>query len=236
MGSTGDAVDTVARRPNRGPRAAAANRAALLAAAEELFGELGYQAPLHLIAQRAGVGQGSLYRHFTDRIGLAAAVMEHRLADFVAFAADPAVGVEQFLDRIGSTAVASAPLIEMVLADAHDPRVARLRRALDDTIARVFERDRHRLSPDATPDHLALAVHLVPRAVARVPAEERAATRERILDLMLAGLRGVQPRDPAAALGAPAPTTPENDLGLSDAPVHTGPGAPQRASNKNTKE
>ncbi|WP_228533348.1 hypothetical protein [Nocardia sp. BSTN01] len=40
---------------NRGPAAAAENRAALLAAAREVFAAYGADAPLWVIAQRAGV-------------------------------------------------------------------------------------------------------------------------------------------------------------------------------------
>ncbi|HAN25892.1 MAG TPA: TetR/AcrR family transcriptional regulator, partial [Microbacterium ginsengisoli] len=63
-----------AARPNRGRAAGPANRAALLAAAREVFGEQGLSAPLSAVARRAGVGQGSLYRHFPTRTALAAAV------------------------------------------------------------------------------------------------------------------------------------------------------------------
>ncbi|MHA6523308.1 TetR/AcrR family transcriptional regulator [Tessaracoccus sp. G1721] len=64
------------RRINRGPAAAAENRAALLAAARELFAERGYDVPMHTIAKHAGVGQGVLYRHFPKRLDLALAVFE----------------------------------------------------------------------------------------------------------------------------------------------------------------
>jgi ABC-type glycerol-3-phosphate transport system substrate-binding protein len=61
-------------RPNRGPAAGPGNRAALIAAAREVYGEDGLNAPFSAVAKRAGVGQGSLYRHFADRTSLAVAV------------------------------------------------------------------------------------------------------------------------------------------------------------------
>src|SRR5690606_39484170 len=67
-----------ATKPNRGPAAAAENRAALLAAARRLFAERGYHAPLSAIAREAGVGQGSLYRHFPQRELIAAAILEEK--------------------------------------------------------------------------------------------------------------------------------------------------------------
>ncbi|MDD9206397.1 helix-turn-helix domain containing protein [Georgenia sp. 10Sc9-8] len=55
------------RATNEGPRRGAQNPQALLTAAAELFAEKGYDAPLYEVARRAGVGQGSLYRHFRGR-------------------------------------------------------------------------------------------------------------------------------------------------------------------------
>ncbi|MEV7422921.1 MULTISPECIES: helix-turn-helix domain-containing protein [unclassified Streptomyces] len=68
------------RRPaNDGPKAAARNRAALVAAAREIYAQHGLDAPLSAIARRAGVGQGVLYRHFPDRDAVAAAVLEENV-------------------------------------------------------------------------------------------------------------------------------------------------------------
>lgn len=50
------------------------NYEALLAAARELFLEQGPDAPMDEVAKRAGVGAGTLYRHFPSRNDLIAAV------------------------------------------------------------------------------------------------------------------------------------------------------------------
>ena len=50
------------------------NYEALLTAARELFLEQGPDAPLDEVAKRAGVGAGTLYRHFPTRDDLIAAV------------------------------------------------------------------------------------------------------------------------------------------------------------------
>jgi AcrR family transcriptional regulator len=55
---------------------AARNREKLVDAARELFRERGYDVPLDDIAKRAGVGAGTLYRHFTSRESLVDAVMQ----------------------------------------------------------------------------------------------------------------------------------------------------------------
>lgn len=60
-------------------RDAQANRARILEAASELFARDGIEAPLDEIARRAGVGAGTLYRHFADRDHLLDALFEDRV-------------------------------------------------------------------------------------------------------------------------------------------------------------
>lgn len=55
------------------------NRERLLRAAVEMILEVGAEPPLDAIARRAGVGIGTLYRHFSDRDSLLNAVAEHVL-------------------------------------------------------------------------------------------------------------------------------------------------------------
>jgi len=64
----------------RKPRAdALRNRQRLLAAAKESFGEVGPEASLDEIARRAGVGIGTLYRHFPTRDAIIEAVYRHEV-------------------------------------------------------------------------------------------------------------------------------------------------------------
>ena len=64
----------------RKPRAdALRNRQKLLAAAKASFGEVGPEASLDEIARRAGVGIGTLYRHFPTRDALVEAVYRHEV-------------------------------------------------------------------------------------------------------------------------------------------------------------
>ncbi|MCF2527593.1 TetR/AcrR family transcriptional regulator [Yinghuangia soli] len=55
------------------------NRERVLAAAREVFTESGPEASLNEIARRAGVGPGTLYRHFPNRHALVAAVVKDRV-------------------------------------------------------------------------------------------------------------------------------------------------------------
>jgi AcrR family transcriptional regulator len=63
------------------------NREALLAAAAAVFVEQGVQAPIRDIAGRAGVGLGTVYRHFPTRAELVVAVYRHQIEECIALAA-----------------------------------------------------------------------------------------------------------------------------------------------------
>jgi AcrR family transcriptional regulator len=81
------------------------NRQKLLTAAAEEFTARGPDASLEAIARRAGVGIGTLYRHFPTRDELAAAAYEAEVEDLRAAAdtllADypPDVALERWMDR-----------------------------------------------------------------------------------------------------------------------------------------
>ncbi|WP_030687623.1 TetR/AcrR family transcriptional regulator [Streptomyces sp. NRRL B-1347] len=80
--SPGRATATPATATPRGraPRAdAVRNRERIVAAAREAFAEAGPEASLNDIARRAGVGPGTLYRNFSGRSELLAAVLKDRI-------------------------------------------------------------------------------------------------------------------------------------------------------------
>lgn len=63
------------------------SREALLTAAAAVFVDLGVQAPVRNIAERAGVGVGTVYRHFPTRADLVSAVYRHQVQECTALAA-----------------------------------------------------------------------------------------------------------------------------------------------------
>ncbi|MEU6773199.1 TetR/AcrR family transcriptional regulator [Streptomyces sp. NPDC046759] len=66
--------------PARNKRAdAQRNQQTLLAAATEVFVASGVDAPIREIAARAGVGMGTIYRHFPTRSDLVVAVYRHQV-------------------------------------------------------------------------------------------------------------------------------------------------------------
>ncbi|HEX4060145.1 MAG TPA: TetR/AcrR family transcriptional regulator [Streptosporangiaceae bacterium] len=66
--------------PARNKRAdAVRNQQTLLAAAAEVFAVSGVDAPIRQIAAKAGVGMGTIYRHFPTRADLITAVYRHQI-------------------------------------------------------------------------------------------------------------------------------------------------------------
>jgi AcrR family transcriptional regulator len=75
--------ETKARKPRAD---SLRNRDLLLTAAKTAFTELGAEAPLEEVARRAGVGIGTLYRHFPTREALIAAVYAREIGQLAASA------------------------------------------------------------------------------------------------------------------------------------------------------
>ena len=93
-------------RPKRHLRAdALRNEDAVLEAAKEVFTTSGVDAPVRQIAARAGVGPGTLYRHFPKRSDLVAAVFRREVdacaAEATLLAADhpPGEALSRWLKR-----------------------------------------------------------------------------------------------------------------------------------------
>lgn len=87
-------------------RDARRNRELLVEAAHEVFTEQGLEAPLDVIARRAGVGNATLYRHFPSRAALVDAVFRDPLAGTMAAgeraraAADPWEGLVGYVEAV----------------------------------------------------------------------------------------------------------------------------------------
>jgi AcrR family transcriptional regulator len=112
------AEQTAAGRPLRAD--AARNREKVLRAAREAFAESGYGVPLDEIAARAGVGPGTVYRHFPSKEALFEAVVTARITDLVsdararADADDPGEAFFGFLARIAGEAAAKRDLPDAI--------------------------------------------------------------------------------------------------------------------------
>ncbi|MFI1358254.1 TetR/AcrR family transcriptional regulator [Streptomyces sp. NPDC020898] len=132
-------MSTPARR-----RDAAQNRTRILEAARAALAESNH-VPLNEIAKRAGVGQGTLYRHFPHREALLAEVYRRDVEELVAVASallaehEPAKALRHWLDRVidyadikrGVLAALEAAAWQDLVAHSHNPIEGALGHLLD---------------------------------------------------------------------------------------------------------
>jgi AcrR family transcriptional regulator len=166
------------------------NHATLLAATSELFAEQGVDVPAREIAARAGVGVGTLYRHFPTRDELVDAVLADAFEAYVA-AAERALDAEDgWAGFAGYLETARAISIEnralLTVGHEHDAgreRIEALRRRLRPLTRRLIERAQAEgaLRADFRVDDVRLALAA---GASLEPAERR-----RHLRFLLDGLR-----------------------------------------------
>jgi AcrR family transcriptional regulator len=94
------------------------NRERILAAAAEAFAARGISVPIDLVAETAGVGVGTLYRHFPTKEALFEAIVSVKLLALVDVLAeaqgadDPATALFSFLERFAAEAAAQQDLLD----------------------------------------------------------------------------------------------------------------------------
>lgn len=174
------------------------NRAKLLEAAEAIFLELGLNAPLDAIAERAGVGRATLFRNFADRRSLILGLIDRGLEEIESEAArlaGDAGALARLLRFMADRIIFHAPLIEYWQALDHDSPefLTTLRRLLA-----VFEKPVEwavadgSCRSDLVPSDALLLMSMLSGALyARIPDQRRQlADRAWVLVVEMAQLRG----------------------------------------------
>ncbi len=114
--TSSDAREASATRPMRAD--AARNHEKILVAAEETFALEGVLVPIDAIAERAGVGIGTLYRHFPTKEALYEAIVMTRVTQLIDTArhfdhsADPGQALFEFLREFARQAAEKRDLFE----------------------------------------------------------------------------------------------------------------------------
>ncbi len=102
------------------------NRDLILAAAEEAFAEEGLSVPVDEIARRAGVGAGTLYRHFPTKEALFEAVVVDHMLQLAADARElagsdrPAQALFEFIGRLAQQGATKRNLIDALVGAGVD--------------------------------------------------------------------------------------------------------------------
>jgi AcrR family transcriptional regulator len=197
------------------------NRARVLAAAEEIFADGGLAAPVEAIARRAGVGAGTLYRHFPTKEALFEAVVGQRIAHFVALGRQLAAEVDAGTTTAGAafeaffTQVVAGAAVNHALCDAIEAGSGRqanlspeLRAAHQGALAGLLSRAQRAsaIRTDIDGDDVAALM------TGCVHAESRRGRPGRMAGLALDALRATPvAAPPAASVTKPAVTKPAPD-------------------------
>jgi AcrR family transcriptional regulator len=177
------------------------NRAKLVEAGREVFADNGPEAALEEIARRAGVGIGTLYRHFPSREALVEAIFAEHIGEIVTVAEESAAaedawtGLTGFFERALELQARNLPLRATFLRQSGGSGVvAERRRQLLPLLKQVVERAREQgaLREDFTIGDLAAAMWSF-APIFEATAEVAPEAWRRHLRILLDGMR------PAAA-------------------------------------
>ncbi|MCC2958261.1 TetR/AcrR family transcriptional regulator [Massilia sp. IC2-477] len=199
MHTTPNQQDTASPVEENQPRSRRAdaqrNLHSLLDAAMEVFAQSGMDAPVREIAERAGVGVGTLYRHFPQRSDLIVAVLKSQIdacadaAPVLAAEFEPAQALARWMERYVDFIVTKRGLSSALQSDSAayaalpEYFYGRLRPALASLLQAAV--NRQLIRPGYEADELLRAVATLCKAN---PIEETAATK-RMVGLLVDGLR-----------------------------------------------
>jgi len=185
------------------------NRARLVEAARAVFGERGLDATLDDVAERAGLGTGTAYRHFANKHELAAEVLgaaTQQIADDAVAALsveDPWLAIVSLFEAIGERQASDRGLYQALAGHGRAEDKIRVWPAIVESVTELFDRARAAevIRPDAAPEDVAAIFAMLGPAF---DMSDRTSTDlwRRYLVVMLDGLRASD-RGP---LPVPAPT------------------------------
>jgi AcrR family transcriptional regulator len=190
-------------RPRRGRQAEAErNDRLVLEAARDVFAAHGAGAPISAVAERAGVGMGSLYRRYGSKVELLQRLCVLAMEEAIAAAEeglaedDPWSGLAHYVKRcVAFRSGALGPLAGTIETTPEMWQTARRGRGqLEELVARA-----HRsggLRRDATAVDISYLIEQFGRRRAAEPADDEEGVRDRLLAIALDGLRAQDDKEP----------------------------------------
>jgi AcrR family transcriptional regulator len=174
------------------------NREALVTAAHAAIREHGCQVDVREIARRAGVGMGTLYRHFPAKEDLVAEVLHEQFSTWAATTraaaeatADPWAALTGFFSSALEGHSRRRALMESVALDRCDKRFAEDTAELGAIMTRLLTRAQQAglIRPGVTPEDLHLILHALSSTVNLTESCCRPGAWRRTAQLTLDGLR-----------------------------------------------
>jgi AcrR family transcriptional regulator len=170
------------------------SRAKLLAAATSAFMEKGAGAPLEDIARQAGVGIGTLYRHFPTRLDLQEAVFRSQVqavcaqGEELAHSPSPGEAFTSWTRALANYLVTKRGLASALVAagDEKAEVISTCSQTIKGTAERLLKRAQEAgaVRDDLDPTEVMMLIHGMVVATERTPEQA-----DRLLSLMLDGLR-----------------------------------------------
>ncbi|MDQ0758798.1 AcrR family transcriptional regulator [Streptomyces canus] len=204
----------------------------LVEAAHEVFTEQGLEAPLDVIARRAGVGNATLYRHFPSRAALVDAVFRDPLTGTMAAgeqaraAADPWEGLVGYMEAVFAVLATDRGTNDLMTTHLEGVESLQAVHAHNRATMELLLRRGCKagsIRADVTTEDVLFALAALGRAVPSLATAVGPEAWRRPLALLLDGLRA----SPAVApLPSPALTADE----LGDVLQGLGPHRPPRSS------
>jgi AcrR family transcriptional regulator len=170
------------------------NRAKILAAAQEVFDELGAEASTEEVARRAGVAIGTVFRHFPTKNDLLAALMKDLVAEVVSEAetlvteGDPATALFTFFENLVEHAAGKRTVVELLDVDI---QVGRQLDGLRDAVGTLLMRAQEAGAVRSTVRLDEVMALLTATGHSALHSGWSADLRHRTLGIVFAGLRPV---------------------------------------------
>ncbi|MEU5874287.1 TetR/AcrR family transcriptional regulator [Glycomyces sp. NPDC047369] len=195
-------MQTAVKRAERAD--AQRNRRKVLETADRLFGERGTAVSLGEIATAAGVGAGTVYRHFPTKDALLATVLDHRLSQIAEYGeralreSDPDAAFFGYLRYVTQRALENRAICEALVArgDWIEPEKAGGRCVIDNPLALLLRRAQQAgaVRPDLDPADVRALMSGCSGIAQSAASREQA---QRLAEIVWDGLRSERNHEPS---------------------------------------